>query len=238
MSLQDKVALITGASRGIGRASAMALAEEGARVAVGYLQDKDSALETAELTGGTAVNIDITNTEHVSSAFDEIERTLGNVDILVNNAGVTGDRLLIRMSEDDWNEVLETNLTGAFRCIKRALPTMLQARWGRIITIGSVVATLGNPGQTNYAAAKAGLVGLTKSLSREVARKGITANVVAPGFVETKITEGLSDAAQDALVKRTTMERPGRPEEIAQAVRFCANASYMTGQVIHVDGGI
>jgi len=240
MSLEGRVALVTGASRGIGRASAIALAEEGARVAIGYRQDKDGALQTAEsCKDGQVVHIDITEAESVAACFDEVEHNLGDVEILVNNAGITKDRLLIRMSEADWADVLETNLTGAFRVTKRAIPSMLKSRWGRVISIGSVVGSQGNPAQTNYAASKAGLIGFTKALAREVANHGITANVVAPGYVETELTAAeLSEPQRAALVDRIPLGRPASPEEVAEAVRFCARASYLTGQVIAIDGGL
>jgi 3-oxoacyl-[acyl-carrier protein] reductase len=238
MTLQGKTALVTGASRGIGAAIAKALAADGAKVAVGYRNDKDSALEVASEIEGKAILIDVSDSEGVAAAFDEVEQTMGTVDILVNNAGITRDRLLLRMREADWEDVLQTDLTGVFRCTKRALPNMLTSDWGRIVTIGSVVGEIGNPGQTNYAAAKAGVVGFTKALSREVASHGITVNVVAPGFVETALTSGLSEGAKEQLINRTSMKREGEPHEVAQAVRFCVTASYLTGQVINIDGGI
>lgn len=239
MTLDGRVALVTGASRGIGRASAIALAEEGARVAIGYRQDKDGALQVAEsCKDAVVVHIDVTDPESVAACFDEVEHSVGDVEILVNNAGITKDRLLIRMSEKDWTDVLETNLTGSFRVTKRAIPSMLKARWGRIITIGSVVGSQGNPAQTNYAAAKAGLIGFTKSLAREVASHGITANVVAPGYVETELTAVLSQAQRTALIERIPLKRQASAEEVAEAVRFCARSSYLTGQVISIDGGL
>lgn len=239
MSLHGRIALITGAGAGIGRACARVLAEEGIRVAVGFIQDKEQAEETAALCeGGTTVRIDVTRAEEVSSAFDEVERELGPVEILINNAGITRDRLFMRMSDEEWEQVLNVNLSGAFRCTKRALPSMLKAGWGRIVSIGSVVGTTGNAGQTNYAAAKAGLVGFTKSLSREVARKGITANVVAPGLVDTAMTAVLSEQQREALLSRVPMARAGTTEEIAEAVRFCVRASYLTGQTIGINGGL
>ena len=239
MSLEGRVAFVTGASRGIGRASAQALAEEGVRVAVGYREDKDSASATSEACAGSmVVGIDVTSPESVAAAFDEIERTLGPVEILVNNAGLRRDGLVMRMKEPDWDDVIAANLTGAFRCTKRALPGMLKGRWGRIVSIGSVAGTFGNAGQANYAAAKAGLVGFTKSIAREVARHGITANVVSPGLVDTAMTLDLAAAQRDRLVEHISMGRSGTPEEVAEAVRFCARASYMTGAVVAVDGGM
>lgn len=239
MSLEGRVALITGAGAGIGRACAQVLAAEQVRVAVGYIDDKDQAAETAAgCKDGMTVRIDVTSSSGVVSAFEEVETQLGPVEILINNAGITRDRLLLRMSEQEWEQVLNVNLSGAFRCTRRALPSMLKAGWGRIVSIGSVVGTTGNAGQANYAAAKAGLVGFTKSLSREVARKGITANVVAPGLVDTAMTAVLTDQQRQALLARVPMGRPGSTDEIAEAVRFCVRASYLTGQTIGINGGL
>jgi 3-oxoacyl-[acyl-carrier protein] reductase len=237
--LENRVGFVTGASRGIGRAAAQALAEEGVRVAVGYREDKDGAAATAALCPGSlVVRIDVTIAESVAGAFDEIERTLGPVEVLVNNAGLRRDGLLMRMKDQDWDDVLSTNLTGAFRCTKRALPGMLKGRWGRIVSIGSVAGSVGNAGQANYAAAKAGLVGFTKSVAREVARHGVTANVVVPGLVDTAMTIDMPAAHREKLVERIPMARTGTPEEVAEAVRFCARASYMTGNAVTVDGGL
>jgi 3-oxoacyl-[acyl-carrier protein] reductase len=239
MTLAGRVALVTGAARGIGSASALALADEGARVAVGYLTDEEQAEITAsKCEGGMTVRIDVAGTDAVGEAFKEVEARLGPVEILVNNAGLTKDRLLMRMREEDWEQVINIDLNGVFRCTKRALPGMIQGGWGRVVTIGSVVGMAGHPGQTNYGAAKAGVIGFSKSLAREVASRGITVNVVAPGFVDTSITAKLSDAGRQALLDKVAMGRPGMPEEIAEAVRFCARASYMTGQVLAVDGGM
>jgi 3-oxoacyl-[acyl-carrier protein] reductase len=239
MRLEGKVALVTGASRGIGRASAVSLAEEGAAVAVGFNTDKDAALETAgQCREGFPVQIDVSDPESVASAFDEIEKALGKVSVLVNNAGITRDKLLLRMTEQDWAEVLDIDLGGVFRCTKRALPGMLSDRWGRIVTVGSAVGQAGNRGQSNYAAAKAGAIGFTKSVAREVASHGITANVVAPGLVDTDLTSTLSDQARSALIERIPLGRSATPEEVAEAVRFCATSPYLTGQVISLDGGL
>ena len=241
--LAGRVALVTGASRGIGRACALALAEEGLRVAVGYREDKDGAAATAEACAGLghealAVRIDVADTESVAAAFDEVERALGPVDVLVNNAGLRRDGLLLRMKEPDWQAVLEANLNGVFRCTKRALPGMLKGRWGRIVSIGSVAGTTGNAGQANYAASKAAIVGFSKSVAREVARKGVTANVVTPGLVDTALTADLTETQRAGLLATIPMGRTGTPEEVAEAVRFCVRASYVTGAVLAVDGGI
>jgi len=220
-ALQNRVGFVTGASRGIGRASAQALAEEGVRVAIGYREDKEGAGAASALCPGSiVVRIDVTSPESVASAFDEIEKTLGPVEVLVNNAGLRRDGLLMRLKEQDWDDVIATNLTGAFRCTKRALPGMLKGRWGRIVSIGSVAGSVGNPGQANYAAAKAGLVRFTKSVAREVAGHGVTANVVVPGLVDTAMTLNLPAAQREKLVERIPMARAGTPEEVAEAVRF------------------
>jgi 3-oxoacyl-[acyl-carrier protein] reductase len=242
VALAGRVALVTGASRGIGRACALSLAAQGVKVAVGFHQDKDGANATLAgvngVSSGMAVQIDVRDPERVQAAFDEVERELGPVEILVNNAGATRDKLLMRMSEADWADIIETDLSGVFRCTKRAIPGMLRNRWGRVISIGSVVGDLGNPGQTNYAAAKAGVVGFTRALAREVAPKGITANVVAPGLIDTDMTAELKDAAREYMLGRVPAGRPGSAEEVAEAVVFCARASYVTGQTIVVDGGL
>jgi len=238
-TLAGKVALVTGAGAGIGQACAEMLCEEGAKVAVGYVQDKDQAALTAgRCKDAAVVQIDVTDADGVSAAFDEIESSMGPVEILVNNAGITRDRLFMRMSQAEWEEVLDVNLSGAFRCTKRALPGMLKSGWGRIVNIGSVVGTTGNAGQTNYSAAKAGLVGFSKSLAREVARKGITVNVVAPGLIDTAMTEVLTEVQREALLGRVPIGRPGTTQEVAEAVRFCVRASYLTSQVIGINGGL
>jgi 3-oxoacyl-[acyl-carrier protein] reductase len=239
VTLSGKVALVTGAGGGIGRASAIALSEEGARVAVGFRGNEPGALETVKrCEGAIPVNIDVSSTESVVDAFKEIEQELGTVEVLVNNAGITKDGLLMRMSEQNWDDVLNVTLKGAYRCTKRALPGMLKGRWGRVISIGSVVGTTGNPGQANYAAAKAGLVGFSKSLALEVASRGITVNVIAPGLIETDFIARLNEAQREALASRVPMARSGSPEDVAGVVVFCARSAYLTGQVIGIDGGL
>jgi 3-oxoacyl-[acyl-carrier protein] reductase len=239
MNQPRKVALVTGASGTIGRAFCEVLNDEGFAVGVGFLSDKEGALETAaRCSNSLVVEIDVTNTEAVSAAFDEIEKALGPVQILVNNAGITRDRLLMRMSEPDWQDVIDVNLTGAFRCTKRALLQMLRAGWGRIVSVGSVVGSAGNPGQANYAASKAGLIGFTKAVAREVARHGITANVISPGLVDTKLTSVLGESGRDSLLQRIPLQRPADAGEIAEALRLCLRSGYLTGQVISIDGGL
>ncbi|WP_329130503.1 3-oxoacyl-[acyl-carrier-protein] reductase [Streptomyces sp. NBC_01476] len=230
--------LVTGGNRGIGLAIARAFAEAGDKVAITYR----SGRPPADLTdlGVLAVRCDITETEQVEQAYKEIEAAHGNVEVLVANAGVTKDQLLMRMTEDDFTSVLDTNLTGTFRVVKRANRGMLRARKGRVVLISSVVGLLGQAGQANYAASKAGLVGFARSLARELGSRNITFNVVAPGFVDTDMTRALSDEQRSGIVAQVPLGRYAQPEEIAAAVRFLASddASYITGAVIPVDGGL
>ncbi len=245
MELEGKVALVTGASRGIGRAIAVELARAGAEVAVNFAASEDAAREVAseiEALGRKAylVKFDVAEPEGVAQGVKEVEETFGRIDILVNNAGITRDGLLVRMKEEDWERVLSVNLKGAFLVTKAVIPGMMKRRWGRIINVSSVVAFSGNPGQSNYAASKAGLVGFSRSLALEVARRGITVNVVAPGFIETDMTAALPEKAREALLSQVPMGRAGTPEEVAHAVVFLASdkASYITGTVLHVNGGL
>ena len=245
MELEGKVALVTGASRGIGRAVALELARAGAEVAVNYAASEGPAQEVVreiEALGrrALAVKFDVADPEAVARGVKEVEEAFGRIDILVNNAGITRDGLCMRLKEEDWERVLSVNLKGAFLVTRAALPGMLKRRWGRIINISSVVAFSGNPGQTNYAASKAGLVGFSRSLALEVASRGITVNVVAPGFIETDMTAALPEKAREALLSRVPLGRPGTPEEVAYAVVFLASekAAYITGTVLHVNGGL
>ena len=235
----SRVALVTGGSGGIGTASVAALAGDGHRVAVGYRQDREGAEKAAAGVDGVAVAIDVTDPASVDAAFTRAEESLGPVEVLVNNAGVNADGLLMRMSDEQWRSVLATNLDGAFHATRRAAPSMVRGRFGRIVNVGSVVGATGAPGQANYAAAKAGLVGLTRSLARELASRGVTCNLVAPGPITTAMTDALSDQRQDELVALVPLGRMGTAEEVAAVIAFlCSDAaSYVTGAVVPVDGG-
>jgi 3-oxoacyl-[acyl-carrier protein] reductase len=237
----DGCALVTGAARGIGAATALALAADGWPVAVNYRSDADGAADVVariEDGGGRAVAIgaDVTEPEQVAELFERAEGELGTVLVLVNNAGVRADGLAPQLKAEDWHAVLDTNLSAAFHTTRQALRPMLRSRFGRIVNVSSIVGTRANAGQANYAASKAGLIGLTKTVAVEVARRGITVNAVAPGLVETKLTEGISNGLADAIPARRT----GTPEEVAACVRFLASedAGYVTGTVLTVDGGL
>ncbi|MBI4317252.1 MAG: 3-oxoacyl-[acyl-carrier-protein] reductase [Chloroflexi bacterium] len=243
--MEDRVALVTGASRGIGRAIALELAALGARVAVNYQTNSAAAEEVIERIverGGQAIAVqgDVSSQEAVQSITSQVATKWGKIDVLVNNAGIIRDTLILRMSDADWTAVLDTNLKGAFYCTKAAVRGMLKQRWGRIVNISSVSGILGNPGQANYSAAKAGLIALTKTTAREFASRGITANAVAPGFITTDITAGMAQSVKDELLRQIPLERFGKPEDVAQAVAFLVSekAAYITGHVINVDGGL
>jgi 3-oxoacyl-[acyl-carrier protein] reductase len=241
--LDGKVALVTGASRGIGRAIALRLAAEGAHVLAAARDAARAAEVVAEIAQsggrGFALALDVADRASVEAAFTALLAAHGRLDILVNNAGVTRDNLLLRMKAEDWDQVLATNLTGAFHCTQAALKPMIKQRGGRIVNITSVVGLAGNAGQANYAASKAGLIGFTKSVAREVASRNITANAVAPGFIETDMTAAMTDKAREAVVSAIPLGRVGRSEDIAAAVAFLVSdeAAYITGQVLAVDGG-
>jgi 3-oxoacyl-[acyl-carrier protein] reductase len=242
--MTNRTAFVTGASRGIGRACAQALAGAGARVVLAA-RDRNKLDEAAAAirSGGSEVfvtTIDLGSAESIKEAFARAAREFGRIDILVNNAGVTRDGLALRMKKDDWDTVLATNLTGAFLAIQQVLPGMMKERWGRIINISSLVGETGNPGQSNYVASKAGLIGLTKSLAQEMASRNITVNAVAPGFIDTEMTAVLSDDLKNNMLAHIPLKRFGRPEDVAAAVRFLASgdADYITGQVINVNGGM
>ncbi|WP_209122420.1 3-oxoacyl-[acyl-carrier-protein] reductase [Alkalihalobacillus sp. BA299] len=243
--LNGKAALVTGASRGIGKAIALELAQNGAKVAVNYAGSKDKAeAVVAEIVanGGEAIAIqaDVANSEAVQDMVKEVISTYGSLDILINNAGITRDTLVMRMKDEDWDAVINTNLKGVFICSKAVTRQMMKQRAGRIINISSVVGVLGNAGQANYVAAKAGVIGLTKSLARELANRNITVNAVAPGFIETDMTDQLTDEIKGSMLNQIPLAKLGQPQEIARVVRFLASedSSYMTGQTLHVDGGM
>lgn len=241
MSLEGKIALVTGASRGIGRAIAEILVERGATV-IGTATSEKGAEAISEYLGGNGkgLALNVTSPESIEAVLKQIKDEFGEVDILVNNAGITRDNLLMRMKDDEWQDILDTNLTSIFRLSKAVLRSMMKKRYGRIISIGSVVGTMGNAGQTNYAAAKAGLIGFTKSMAREVASRGITVNAVAPGFIETDMTKALNDDQRAATLSNVPAGRLGDPREIAAAVAFLASddAGYVTGETLHVNGGM
>ena len=242
-ALSEQVAIVTGASRGIGRATAIALAATGVKVVVNYAQSSGAAEEVVqeiEKNGGNAIALkaDVSKTEEVDSLIEQTLKTFGRIDILVNNAGITRDTLLLRMKLEDWQAVIDLNLTGVFLCTKAASKVMLKQKSGRVINITSVAGLMGNPGQANYSAAKAGVIGFSKTVAKELAVRGITVNAVAPGFIVTDMT---NDLKADEILKYIPLARYGQPEEVAGMIRFLATdpaAAYITGQVFNVDGGM
>ena len=245
MSDEGKVALVTGGSRGIGRAISVELARAGHTVAVNYSRSPEAAEEVVgeiEAIGAEAASFqaDVSHEDGVSAMFEAVQESLGPVAVLVNNAGITRDNLLMRMSPDEFDEVIAVNLRSVYLCTRAALRGMMRAKWGRVISIASVAGLVGNPGQANYAASKAGMIGFSKSIAKEYGSRGITVNVVAPGFVATDMTDALGDDVKDAAVASTSLGRFGEPREIAAVVSFLASddSSYVTGQVLSVDGGI
>ena len=243
--LDGKVALVTGGSRGIGRAIALQLATQGAKVAVNYAGNEAKALEVvdeikAKGIEAIAIQADVSNADSVAKMVKEVITTFGSLDILVNNAGITRDNLIMRMKEDEWDDVINTNLKGVFNCTKAVTRQMMKQRSGRIINIASIVGVSGNPGQANYVAAKAGVIGLTKTTAKELASRNINVNAVAPGFITTDMTDKLTDEMKTEMLKQIPLGRLGEPKDIAAIVTFLASeqGDYLTGQTIHVDGGM
>jgi 3-oxoacyl-[acyl-carrier protein] reductase len=242
---RGRVAIVTGGGRGIGRAIAARLAEEGANLAIFYHSNDAAAKETAEKMRAAGVECelfkgDVSSPRDVEALFTSVSDTFGRVDILVNNAGITRDNLMIRMKEEEFDDVLQTNLKGTYLCTRAALRPMIRARWGRIVNVSSVVGLVGNAGQANYAASKAGIIGFTKSVAREVAQRGITVNAVAPGYVETELTGSLPEKVKEQIREQVPAGRFGEPEEVAEVVALLVaeKAGYLTGQTVSVDGGM
>ncbi len=243
MDLSERVAIVTGSGRGIGRAIALKLAEVGATVVVNDIDEAaHSVAEEIQAAGrqGLAVLADVSSSEDVARLTETTVATYGKVDILVNNAGIARDQLVMRMSDEDWDKVLAVDLKSVFLCTRAVLRYMLKQRWGRIISIASIVGLVGNPGQANYASAKAGVIGFTRTIAKEVASRGITANAIAPGFIDTEMTQRLSENKRQELLRRIPLGYLGSPQDVAEAVAFLASeeARYITGQVLGVDGGM
>ena len=242
---EGKTAIVTGASRGIGREIAILLGKEGARVAVNYSGSKEKAEEVVELikqSGGDAfaIQANVSDSEQVKQMVDETLKTFGSIDMLVNNAGITRDNLLMRMKEDEWDDVININLKGVFLCTKAVTRQMMKQRAGKIVNLASIVGVIGNPGQANYVAAKAGVIGLTKTTARELATRNITVNAVAPGFITTDMTDALPDSVKEQMLAQIPLGKLGSAEDVAGTVAFLLSddANYITGQTIHVDGGM
>jgi 3-oxoacyl-[acyl-carrier protein] reductase len=239
-SLDGKVALVTGGSRGIGAAISRELARAGAKVAVNYRAGQEAADEVAGEIGGLAVLADVSNAEEVKALIERVEGELGDIDAVVNNAGITRDTLIARMTDDEWETVIDTNLRGTFNTCRAVSRKMLRRRAGSIVNLSSVVGLHGNPGQANYAASKAGIIGLTKALARELGSRGVRVNAIAPGYISTELTNVLSEEARGLILQNTPLGRLGKPEDVAGAVRFlCSDeAAFITGEVLLVDGGL
>jgi 3-oxoacyl-[acyl-carrier protein] reductase len=245
MSMQNQTAIVTGGSRGIGRAIALRLAKEGANIVINYSNKEEEALSVvkeAEKYGVKAIcfKADISKSEEVEELFQQALSLTGHIDILVNNAGITKDNLILRMKEEDFDRVIDINLKGTYNCLKKVSRIMLKQRYGRIVNLSSVVGLRGNTGQVNYAASKAGVIGMTKSLAKELASRNITVNAVAPGMIETKMSDQMTDVAKEAMLAMIPVGKIGQPEDVANAVAFLAaeEAAYITGQVLCVDGGM
>jgi len=245
LTLKDKNALVTGGSRGIGRAIALELAREGANVAITYISNSNRAeevIDEIEAYGvkGIAIKADVSNEEEVNSMIEIVNSEIGGIDILVNNAGITKDNLLIRMKSEDWDDVINTNLKGVYLCTKAVVRGMMKKRYGKVVNIASVVGISGNAGQGNYSASKAGIIGFTKSIAKELGSRGININGVAPGFVETDMTNVLNDKIKEEMLNQIPLKRFAKPEDIANVVAYLCSekANYITGQIINVDGGM
>ncbi len=245
MRLQGKNALVTGGSRGIGKAIALELAKQGANVAINFTSNEEKALEVVKEienygVKGLSIKGNVTDSADVENMISTFNENFDTLDILVNNAGITKDNLLIRMKEEDWDGVMDVNLKGVFLATKAVARKMMKQKSGKIINLSSVVGVMGNPGQGNYCASKAGVIGFTKSIAKELGGKNITVNAIAPGFIETDMTDVLSEKAKEAMLGSVALKRPGKPEDVARLVSFLSSedADYITGQVIHVDGGM
>lgn len=245
MNLKGKTALVTGGSRGIGKSIALTLADQGVNIIINYTSNEEKARKVVKEieklnVKALALKANISNNEEIKEMMRKIDEKFDRIDILVNNAGITRDNLLMRMKEEDWNNVMDVNLKGTFLCTKAVIRKMIKQKHGRIINLASVVGVVGNPGQANYCASKAGIIGFTKSLAKEIAEKNITVNAIAPGFIDTDMTKVLPENVKESMIELIPMKKYGKPEDIANLIVFLSsdNSSYITGQVIHVDGGM